>query len=330
MSSRKIDILFFTGCPNYLPAVELAKRVVADLSLDAEINEVEVHDAEDAVSRQFLGSPTIQVDGIDVEPAARLRMDYGFSCRTYSGDGLPSRSMLVSALTGDALTEADAKREAADCCDGSEITERKDWGLMASTGSVLVAIAASACCWVPLVLIAFGLSAGGLGATFDIARPYLLAASIGLLSVGFFLAYRKPKCDPGSTCEASHIGKRGPSRRMLWGATIAVGLFASLPLYIGLLLPDPTSASEESINTASTTVGLHVDGMTCEACAFTLRDALAGLSGVVDARVSYRTGRVDLVLANDSSVRDESLLEIIRSAGFRGTLMNHVQENSNE
>ena len=331
MSSRKIDILYFAGCPNHLPAVELARSVVTELSLSAEINEVEVHDAEDAVSRGFLGSPSIQVDGVDVEPAARSRRDYGFSCRTYSGHGLPSRSMLVSALAGDALTEAGASREVAvGCCAESEIAEQKNWGLMASTGSVLVAMAASACCWVPLVLIAFGLSAGGLGVTFDIACPYLLAASIGLLSVGFLFAYRRPKCDPVATCETGRIGKQGPSRGMLWGATIAVGLFASLPLYVGQLLPDPSNASAESINTASTTVGLHVDGMTCEACAFTLRDELVRLSGVVDARVSYRTGRVDLVLANDFSVRDESLLEIVRSAGFQGTLVNNDQENSND
>lgn len=78
--------------------MEMAREVVADLGVDAEVREIEVHGVDDAKERRFLGSPSIRVDGIDIEPTAHERKDFGFSCRTYSGSGLPSRELLVAAL----------------------------------------------------------------------------------------------------------------------------------------------------------------------------------------------------------------------------------------
>ncbi len=81
--AMRIQVLYFEGCPNHLPTVDLARHVVAELGLDAEVEEVEVTSGDDAVGLRFLGSPTVLVDGADIEPAARDRSDFGFSCRTY-------------------------------------------------------------------------------------------------------------------------------------------------------------------------------------------------------------------------------------------------------
>ncbi len=89
-----IQVLFFQGCPNYKPAVDLVRSVAPH----ATIEEVEVKSPEDAERMRFLGSPTILVDGVDVEPSARMRTAFGFSCRTYNGKGLPSQEMLASAI----------------------------------------------------------------------------------------------------------------------------------------------------------------------------------------------------------------------------------------
>lgn len=95
---KRIEILYFEGCPNHKPAVDLARQVLSDLGLDMAIKEVEVKGPEDAARLHFLGSPSIQIDGVDVEPDARSRSDFGFACRTYDGEGLPRREMLIAAL----------------------------------------------------------------------------------------------------------------------------------------------------------------------------------------------------------------------------------------
>lgn len=94
----KIDILYFDGCPNYRPTMDLVRDIVQALDLDATIREVEVHDADEAAQLRFFGSPTVQVNGEDVDPTVRSRMDYSFSCRMYGRSGSPPRSLVEQAL----------------------------------------------------------------------------------------------------------------------------------------------------------------------------------------------------------------------------------------
>lgn len=94
----RIEVLYFGGCPHYAPAVDMVKSVVADLGIDAEIVDTEVLTEEKADRLLFLGSPTIRVDGIDIDPAARGRTDYALTCRLYGSSGVPPREMLLTAI----------------------------------------------------------------------------------------------------------------------------------------------------------------------------------------------------------------------------------------
>lgn len=95
----EITILYFEGCPNHAPAVDLVKQVVTKLGVEAEIEEVEITGPEDVAAKRFLGSPTIQVNGVDIDPDARGRTNYSYSCRVYSGaSGLPPEEMIAAAL----------------------------------------------------------------------------------------------------------------------------------------------------------------------------------------------------------------------------------------
>ncbi len=93
-----IEVLFFKGCPNHEPTLALAREVVSELGLDVEIREVEIHDEMDALRRQFLGSPSVRVDGVDIEPGAAERTEYAFGCRVYGAGGVPPKDYLLRAL----------------------------------------------------------------------------------------------------------------------------------------------------------------------------------------------------------------------------------------
>ena len=96
----KVEVVFFEGCPNHPSAVELVRSVIQELDLGAEVEEIEVTNQDEAERHRLLGSPTIHVNGIDIDPSARERTDYAFSCRLYDGEnGLPSRAMVVDALS---------------------------------------------------------------------------------------------------------------------------------------------------------------------------------------------------------------------------------------
>ena len=80
----RVEILYFDGCPNHEPARALVERVAAEL--------------------RFLGSPTVRVDGRDVEPGAAARHEFVLSCRVYRTEqglaGQPDEAWIREALTG--------------------------------------------------------------------------------------------------------------------------------------------------------------------------------------------------------------------------------------
>jgi hypothetical protein len=99
----RVEILYFDGCPNHEPARDLVEQVAAELGLQAEIELVEVADADTATRLRFLGSPSVRVDGRDVEPGADERSDFVLSCRIYRSErgmvGRPEADWIRDALS---------------------------------------------------------------------------------------------------------------------------------------------------------------------------------------------------------------------------------------
>jgi hypothetical protein len=98
----KVEVLYFKGCPNHEPAVEQVRKALRSEGLPILVNEVEITDPAMAQKFGFLGSPSIRIDGIDVEPGAREIKAFGFGCRTYSDDegrrsGLPPVGLIQQA-----------------------------------------------------------------------------------------------------------------------------------------------------------------------------------------------------------------------------------------
>jgi hypothetical protein len=227
----KIEVLYFDGCPNHKPAVERVQQLLRDEGAVAEVVEVNVSDGSIAQKVGFLGSPSIRVNKLDVEPEARAARDYGMMCRTYAVDGrregLPSREMLRQAIR-----EANSGINSSDADQPPSNSSKSPTSLFAA-GSVLAAIIASFCCILPIVFALTGFSILGASALFDAWRPYLLGVTFGLLGLGFYFAYRpkKEQCAPGSACAMPVTNRSG--RLMLWISTAAVVLFAAFPYYSG-------------------------------------------------------------------------------------------------
>lgn len=95
----KIDFLYFNGCPNSAPTLQRLFDVLSQEDVTAEVNEIEIVTESDAKRYRFLGSPSIRIDGSDIEAAARSRGDFGLMCRTYPGrSGIPSLDMIDRAV----------------------------------------------------------------------------------------------------------------------------------------------------------------------------------------------------------------------------------------
>ena len=102
---RKIEVLVFEGCPNVETTLAQVRAALAATNEPADVTVVRVESDEAAVGLRFLGSPTVRVDGIDVDSSASAREDYGLQCRVYSVGGrlrgTPLAEWIAAALRGE-------------------------------------------------------------------------------------------------------------------------------------------------------------------------------------------------------------------------------------
>jgi hypothetical protein len=98
----KVQLLSFDGCPGTAPARDLLAEVVAELAPGAPVEEVNASDPAVAARLRFPGSPTIRVDGVDVDPGFADPGEYTPRCRVYrTSAGLrpvPPREWIEAAL----------------------------------------------------------------------------------------------------------------------------------------------------------------------------------------------------------------------------------------
>lgn len=102
MTQPHVQLLYLPDCPNYPPTRELIEQTGRELGIDVDLELIAINDDESARRLGFLGSPTVRVDGRDVEPDARERTDIALSCRIYRTKretrGYPDRDLLETAL----------------------------------------------------------------------------------------------------------------------------------------------------------------------------------------------------------------------------------------
>ncbi len=95
----KIDVLYVPDCPNHAIALKRLCEILSPEVFQAHVNEVLVTDAEMAQLLKFPGSPTIRINGGDVEPRNEEFSSFGLMCRLYSdGSGVPSETSLRAAI----------------------------------------------------------------------------------------------------------------------------------------------------------------------------------------------------------------------------------------
>ncbi|NOZ28081.1 MAG: DUF2703 domain-containing protein [Chloroflexi bacterium] len=98
----KICFLYYEDCPSHEQALARLRQVMAEEGVQEEIEIIKVETEEQAQALQFIGSPTIRVDGRDIDPPPPDAY-YALTCRAYRlEDGrispLPSTEMIRRAL----------------------------------------------------------------------------------------------------------------------------------------------------------------------------------------------------------------------------------------
>ncbi len=314
----KVEVLYFEGCPNHQPAVKRVKELLKEMGQKSEVVEVNVPDEATARRVGFLGSPTIRINGLDIEPAARSSTQFGMLCRTYSEggrrEGMPSRELIRQALKTAQISGEELPY-------GEVIMEEKKESTLVG-GVMLAAVVASICCVIPLLFAGAGVTAIVIAEKFAVIRPYMLAVTGLLLLAGFYFAYGPAKvaCEPGSACATPTSRKR--ARLAIWFAAGFAGLFALSPYWSAALIRStaqgPNVPALQAAGVPVEKATLHITGMVCEVCAASIEKDLRAQSGVRSAKVHFSESAAE-VEYDPSQVSLPQIRGIIEKAGYHIT-----------
>ncbi len=97
-----IELLSVEGCPSAAETAALLRRVLAEEERTEPLTTIVVETPAEAVARGFLGSPTVRVNGRDIEPARADEPGGALSCRLYrtaTGEsGVPPAALVRAAV----------------------------------------------------------------------------------------------------------------------------------------------------------------------------------------------------------------------------------------
>jgi hypothetical protein len=93
----KIEVLYFRDCPNYPGVLDQLTAVLLEEGLDPEISQIEIKDASSAEMLNCTTSPTIRINGLDMDPDFRAPSERCLACRWYPG-GRPAPELIRMAL----------------------------------------------------------------------------------------------------------------------------------------------------------------------------------------------------------------------------------------
>jgi copper chaperone CopZ len=204
-------------------------------------------------------------------------------------------------------------------------------------GTLLSAVMASSCCWLPLLLLAVGVSGAGIAATLEQFRPVFIVVTVGFLGSAFYLTYRTKKavadgvhscCAPEApsteACCLPSINRRFSlmtlNKVMLWVVTVLAVAFLFFPKYVGLFLVSREVANTTVNDPLVQRTTIAIEGMTCEACAVALQKTIKAVPGVLNAQMDFKTKQAIVSTEARCPFPKDEILKAIELAGFTGVV----------
>ena len=98
----KITLMLTENCSHHDHARAVLNEAIEETGVDAEVEEIQVRTDEEAHNAGVIGSPTIRVDGLDVEHGDREPPETSPNCRYYNSPTgwlpVPDKGMIVRSI----------------------------------------------------------------------------------------------------------------------------------------------------------------------------------------------------------------------------------------
>lgn len=75
----RVKVLSIEGCGGAEDTVKLVNETASQMGIEIEFDHIIIQNQDDARTHRHLGSPTVQVNGLDIEPEARTVQRFGLT-----------------------------------------------------------------------------------------------------------------------------------------------------------------------------------------------------------------------------------------------------------
>lgn len=75
----QVRVLSAEGCPNTPATISLIEEAARESLIPIRLETVLIHTQDQADAHRFMGSPTVQVNGVDLDPDMRDKTTFGFT-----------------------------------------------------------------------------------------------------------------------------------------------------------------------------------------------------------------------------------------------------------
>lgn len=215
---------------------------------------------------------------------------------------------------------------------------------ISKVGTLLSAVMASACCWLPLVLLAFGVSGAGIAGTLDAYRPVFIVLTVVFLAAAFYFTYRPRKsasasedccavtpvtdCCAVSPATKSRFSMMTLNKVILWGVTVLAVAFLFFPQYMKFFMTGGGAGEPAANNSLVRTTTFSVEGMTCEGCSAVVEKAVKDVPGVLSVKVNYDQKRAVVTSEACCPAPTEATTRAVEAAGFRAAVVESAPTNT--
>lgn len=101
MENNIVEILYTDACPFWKETLKTINKVEKELNITLTVKKTKITTDEEAKRHKFPGSPTVRINGVDIDPAAKETVGY-IGCRIYMYEGrtyeYPPKKMIKTAI----------------------------------------------------------------------------------------------------------------------------------------------------------------------------------------------------------------------------------------
>ena len=200
-------------------------------------------------------------------------------------------------------------------------------------GTLVSAPVASSCCWLPLVLLVFGMSGAGIAAMLESYRPVFIVLTFGFLAAAFYFKYR-PRTSAsngdhccaasGSSCPTtskSGLNMLPFNKIMLWAVAVLAVAFLLFPSYVGVLLAGRTDAENVGDDPLIRQTVLSVEGMHCEGCTVLVEKSIEDIAGVLAVKADHQGKQAVIATEACCLFPEEEVLGAVKQAGYAAKII---------